>query len=341
MKEPRNRLRRAPTILDVAEAAGVSKSVVSRALRGEAKVSKEAAAAVQKAIKQLRYQPNFVARSLKERISPVIGVVTGDLRNPYYVDILDGVYSSADKQKYKVIVASGHGVPGGEEAAIRSLIEFRVAGLILASPNLEMKEIQALAGDLPVAIEGRHDALEKFDVVTSDDRLGGQMAIEHLVNFGHKKILILTDSSPGSSERQKGFDAAIRSAGITKSVLRRKCEPTTDGGHSAIELILRENIAFTAVVCSNDVTACGVLAALSEEGLRVPRDISVTGFDDIDLVSMRQFDLTTIRQDRTEIGKLAFDAVYKRANSVTKIKSKRTILEPRLIIRGSSGQAKN
>ena len=258
MKEPRNRLRRAPTILDVAEAAGVSKSVVSRALRGEAKVSKEAAAAVQKAIKQLRYQPNFVARSLKERISPVIGVVTGDLRNPYYVDILDGVYSSADKQKYKVIVASGHGVPGGEEAAIRSLIEFRVAGLILASPNLEMKEIQALAGDLPVAIEGRHDALEKFDVVTSDDHLGGQMAIEHLVNFGHKKILILTDSSPGSSERQKGFDAAIRSAGITKSVLRRKCEPTTDGGHSAIELILRENIAFTAVVCSNDVSAWGV-----------------------------------------------------------------------------------
>lgn len=328
---------RTPTIIDVAAAAGVSKSVVSRVLRGESKVSPEATKAVNKAVRELGYRPNIVARSLKERVSSVVGMVAGDLRNPYYVDILHGVYAAADDVDHRVIVASGHDALGGEEAAIATIMEFRVAGLILASPSLTMAAIQRLAQGVPVAIEGRSDASAKFDVVTSDDVLGGHLVMQHLVALGHARILVLTDASPAAADRRKGFDTAARKAGLTKQVLHATTAPTADGGYRAMRRILKRASLPTAVAAGNDVIACGAMSAIEEAGLSVPGDISVTGFDDIDLASMRQFNLTTVRQDRLAIGRRCFEVIYQRANNPLDHPAGRQIYSPELVVRSSTG----
>jgi DNA-binding LacI/PurR family transcriptional regulator len=332
-------MSRAPTIVDVARAAGVSKATVSRVLRGESKVSPESKKSVGRAVKELGYRPNLVARSLKERVSSVVGMVAGDLRNPYFVDILHGVYAAADAVGHRVIVASGHDALGGEETAVETIMEFRVAGLILASPSMSMATVSRLADGVPVAIEGRSDAPSKFDVVTSDDVLGGHLVIDHLVALGHSRILILTDDSPSAIDRRKGFEAAVATSGIKGSVMRGTTLATAEGGYLAMRRILKGRRLPTAVAAGNDVIACGVMSAIEEAGLSVPGDISVTGFDDIELANMRQFNLTTVRQDRTAIGRNCFEVVYNRSQNPKQVKPRRLIFSPGLVVRESTGPA--
>lgn len=330
---------RPPTILDVAAAASVSKSVVSRVLRGQGKVSEESRRAVQEAVHQLGYQPNRAARSLKERVPSVVGMVAGDLRNPYYVDILNGVYAAADAVRHRVIVASGHDALGGEEAAIRTLLEFQVAGLILTSPTLSMAALRRMTGEVPVAVEGRSDAPARFDVVTSDDADGAAQVVDHLVRLGHTRILVLTDHSASGADRREGLDQALRAAGHAKTVMHRQAPATADGGYRAMRQVLRLRRLPTAVAAGNDVVAFGVMSAINEAGLSVPDDISVTGFDDIEMAGLRQFDLTTVRQDRAAIGRTCFDVVHRRANHPDQHRAGRAIFSPSLVVRGSTGPA--
>ena len=327
---------RSPTIVDVAEAAGVSKSVVSRVLRGENRVSSEARRAVSHAVRQLGYRPNLVARSLKERIPSVISMVAGDLRNPYYVDILNGVYAAADAVGHRVIMASGHDALGGEEAAIKTMLEFRVAGLILTSPSLSMAALTRMTSGIPVAIEGRTDAPARFDVVTSDDVHGAQQVIDHLVTLGHQRILILTDDSVAGTDRRRGFGDALSAAGLASQAMHRHAPATAEGGYEAMRKILRQRRLPTAIAAGNDVIAFGAMSAITEAGLSVPNDISVTGFDDIDMAGLRQFDLTTVRQDRDAIGRMCFDVIYRRANQPNESRAARTIFRPSLVVRNST-----
>jgi DNA-binding LacI/PurR family transcriptional regulator len=330
---------RQPTIIDVADAAGVSKATVSRVLRGEDRVSPAAQEAVHKAVREVGYTPNFVARSLKERVSSVVGFVAGDLSNPYYADILHGVYQAAGSVGHQVIIASGHEAAGGEEGAIKALMEFRVAGVILASPSISMKSIARLTNGLPVAIEGHADAPPRFDVVTSDDREGGWLVIDHLVTLGHERFAILEDAGPAGHDRKLGFQNAVTRARITSKVRRVATHPSAEGGYESMRQVLKRGLPPTAVACDNDVVASGAMSALDEAGLSVPDDVSVTGFDDIALARLRQFDLTTIRQDRWAIGRICFDVVHRRAQHPEGNSPGRVILRPTLKVRGSTGPA--
>jgi len=329
---------RPPTIIDVANAAGVSKSVVSRVLRDEGRVSSEAREAVQRAVREVGYTPNIVARSLKERVASVIGVVAADLTNPYYVDIIHGIYEAAAEAGQQVLIVSGHEAIGGEEGAIRTLLEFRVAGIILASTNLPMRTVARLAGGLPVAIEGRSDTSPRFDLVTSDDMLGGQLIIDHLVTLGHQRIALIEDESPSGQDRVQAFRSALQSAGLAGQARHASCSSTAEGGYEAVRRLLRRGQQPTAIACADDVIAIGAMSALQEAGLGIPQDVSVTGFDDIALASLRQFDLTTIRQERWELGRICLRLVHRRAQDPS-LRASREILPPALIVRGSTGEA--
>jgi DNA-binding LacI/PurR family transcriptional regulator len=281
-----------------------------------------------------------VARSLKERVSSMVGFVAGDLNNPYYADILHGVHQAAGGAGHQVVIASGHEAAGGEEGAIQALMQFRVAGIILASPSLAMRDIARLTREVPVAIEGHADAPPPFDVVTSDDVEGAWLVIEHLLSFGHQRIAILEDSGPAGRDRKEGFARAVARARITSKVRRVGAVPTADGGYEATRQLLRRGAPPTAVVCDNDIVAAGAMSALDEAGMSVPGDVSVTGFDDIALARLRQFDLTTVRQDRWAIGRTCFDVVHRRAQDPGRYRPGRVILEPTLKIRGSTGPAR-
>ncbi len=330
---------RPPTIIEVAEAAGVSKATVSRVLRNEGPVSSEAREAVLRAVKSVGYTPNLVARSLKERIASVIGVVVADLANPYYVDVIHGIHQAADEAGQRVLIVSGHQVVGGEEAAIETLLEFRVSGIILASTNLAMSTVARLTKGLPVAIEGRSDTPAGFDLVTSDDRVGGRMIIDHLRCLGHERIALLEDDSPSGKDRKDAFTMALRASRMASNVRHATCPSTSEGGHEAVKRLLRRGKPPTAIACADDVIAIGAMSALQEAGLSIPDEVSVTGFDDIALASLRQFDLTTVRQERWEIGRRCLQLVHRRAQDST-VRPSRSILEPRLIVRGSTGPAR-
>ncbi|MBU6244301.1 MAG: LacI family transcriptional regulator [Actinomycetales bacterium] len=326
---------RPPTIIEVAAAAGVSKATVSRVLRNQGPVSNEARQAVLRAVHDVGYTPNRVARSLKERVSSVIGVVVADLANPYYVDVIHGIHQAADEAGQQVIIVSGHQVVGGEEAAIETLLEFRVSGIILASTNLPMATIGRLTKGLPVAIEGRSDTPAKFDLVTSDDHVGGRLIIDHLVSLGHQRIALLEDDSPSGKDRKDAFTAALRASQLASQARHATCPSTSEGGHEAVTRLLRRGKHPTAIACADDVIAIGAMSALQEAGLSIPDEVSVTGFDDIGLASLRQFDLTTVRQERWEIGRRCLQLVHRRAQDDT-VRASRSILQPRLVIRGST-----
>jgi DNA-binding LacI/PurR family transcriptional regulator len=332
-------MNRQPTIIDVAATAGVSKATVSRVLRGEQRVSPQAQEAVFKAVREVGYTPNIVARSLKERVSSVVGFVAGDLSNPYYADILHGVYQAAGAAGHQVIIASGHEAAGGEEGAIRALMEFRVAGVILASPSLTMRQISRLTQSVPVAVEGHVDAPARFDVVTSDDVEGGWLVISHLISLGHERFAILEDTGPAGRDRKVGFEKAVAKGRIASRVRSVATHPSAEGGYESMRQLLKRGTPPTAVACDNDVVAGGAMSALEEAGLSVPEDVSITGFDDIALARLRQFNLTTIRQDRWAIGRICFDVIHRRAQDPEAHRPGRVILKPTLKIRGSTGPA--
>ena len=327
---------RQPTIIEVAQVAGVSKATVSRVLRNQGPVSEAARQAVQRAVREVGYTPNIVARSLKERVASVIGVVVADLANHYYVDIIHGIHQAADEAGQQILIVSGHQVVGGEEAAIRTLLEFRVSGIILASTNLPMSTVARLTRNLPVAIEGRSDTPAAFDLVTSDERVGARLIIDHLAHLGHRRIALLEDDSPSGRDRMDAFTAALQAHGLGSRARRATCPSTSDGGHEAVRALLRRGQPPTAIACADDMIAIGAMSALQEAGLSVPDEVSVTGFDDIDLASLRQFDLTTIRQERWEIGRRCLQLVHQRAQD-HEVRPTRAILEPALVVRGSTG----
>jgi DNA-binding LacI/PurR family transcriptional regulator len=202
-----------------------------------------------------------------------------------------------------------------------------------------MKSIARLTNGLPVAIEGHADAPPRFDVVTSDDREGGWLVIDHLVTLGHERFAILEDAGPAGHDRKLGFQNAVTRARITSKVRRVATHPSAEGGYESMRQVLKRGLPPTAVACDNDVVASGAMSALDEAGLSVPDDVSVTGFDDIALARLRQFDLTTIRQDRWAIGRICFDVVHRRAQHPEGNSPGRVILRPTLKVRGSTGPA--
>ncbi|CAB4333284.1 MAG: LacI family DNA-binding transcriptional regulator [Actinobacteria bacterium] len=330
-----------PTIIDVARVAGVSKATVSRVLRGEDRVSDQTRSDVMKAVKKVGYRPNIVARSLKERVASVFGFVTSDLSNPYYADILRGVYQAAAGTGFQIIIASGDESSGGAEAAIGALREFRVSGLILASPSLTMRQIAKLTDGLPAVIEGHANAPAKFDVVTSDDIEGARLLVDHLVQLGHRRMVVLEDTGLGGFDRLDGFARAFKRAQLSSSVRHIPTVATAEGGYESMKAVLARGKPPTAVLCDNDIMAVGAMSAIEEANMSVPKDISVTGFDDIAMARLRQFDLTTVRQDRWAIGRLCFEVLHRRVQIEDKQLPGRIILKPTLKVRGSTGPVRS
>jgi DNA-binding LacI/PurR family transcriptional regulator len=329
---PRVRTRPA-TIIDVAARAGVSKSVVSRALRGDANVSAVRREAVLAAAEALNYRPNAVARSLVQRRTFNVGVIVADLHNLFYAEVLDGIGLVAREYGYKVLIATGNLAREPEIDALETLLQLRTDGIILAGTMLSNRVLRTMARAVPMALISSVGRVAGVDTVVTDDFRGAGLTVEHLVGLGHRRIA-LVDGGPGAgaAERRRGYEAAMCRFHLSDEVRVASGDFTEEGGRRGTRRLLERQECPTAICVGNDLAAVGALNALAEAGLEVPRDVSVVGYDNTALAALRHVALTTVHQPRFQIGEMAMNALLRRVERPS-ARPRRQLLEPTLVVR--------
>ena len=295
----------------------MSKSTVSNVIRNAPGVNQQTRQAVQDAIVALGYQPNIVARQLVQQRSAVIGVVVGDLANPFYAEMAKFIENFASARGFQVMFCNTQVDEGVELKGIRNLIEHRVAGLMfLAYAGDSEGARQVVADRLPVVFVTC--AADWGDVVAVDDLAAATAATQHLIALGHRRIAYFADSvreEKADTDRRGGYRAALDEAGLSPLVLMWHRKPFTvmaDGAVLPIEFVLAGERRVTAIFAANDLHAIDVLDCADRVGLHVPRDISVIGFDDVALARIARIGLTTIAQPKELLAELAVDTLARR-----------------------------
>jgi DNA-binding LacI/PurR family transcriptional regulator len=325
-----------PTINDVAERAGVSKSLVSLVMRDAPNVSKERRAAVLKAADELGYRPNRVARSLVQQRSQLIGVMVSDLHNPFFVEALDGMEAAAAKAGYKILMNSGQRIPAREEASIETLLELRVDAVIAAAPQPSGAPISRAAEAVPVVLLGRGSRDKRVDSVANDERAGARLAVDHLKSLGHRRIAHIDGQrAAGAKGRRAGYEVAMDEVGLNRHVQVVAGGATEEDGFQAARELCKSKTRPTAIFAFNDLAAIGALQALQQMGLDVPGDVSLIGYDNTHMTELSHIDMSTIDQPRFEMGKRALQLAVERLEA-GRTEPRRVVMKPSLIPRGTT-----
>jgi DNA-binding LacI/PurR family transcriptional regulator len=328
--------RKAPTILDVARRAGVSKSLVSLVMQGSPLVSDQRRDAVLRAAEELGYRPNAVARSLARKRTNVLGVMLSDLHNPFFAEVVDGVQSAASEGGYHALIDTGQRAAAGELEAIETLLELRIDGLILAAPMLPGPDIVDAARATPVVLIARPSRWPSVDSVTNDDHHGAMLAVGHLVGLGHRRIAHVDGGrGAGANARRRGYRDAMRGHGLDAEMRVATGAYTEDGGAAGIEALLSLGAAPTAIFVANDLAAVGAMHALEQHGLRVPDDVSLVGYDNTSLAALGHIALTTIDQPRHRMGAAAVRMLLERIEG-TRSRASHQVIAPTLVARATS-----
>jgi DNA-binding LacI/PurR family transcriptional regulator len=302
-----------PTIIDVAARAGVSKSSVSRVLRGSSLVSEEARAAVLRAIEELGYRPNAAARTLVGRQSNAIGVLVSDLYNPFFPMALDGIDAVAEEHGYTSLIVRGKRRSQTEEHALEQLLERQVDGIVAVTERLSPEALIKAARSTPLATLTRTPRIPRVDTVVNDNREGAKLVVDHLVALGHTQIAVLADvKEHAGAERIEGYKAAMNGHRLAREVRVVNAPFTERGGYDATHELLTDADTVTAIFAGNDMCAFGVLDALAERGMQVPQDMSVVGYDNTPFAAYRTISLTTVDPFATKIGAEAMRSVLAR-----------------------------
>lgn len=326
-----------PTILDVAERAGVSKSLVSLVMREPDRVSDGNRQAVLEAAEELGYRPNAVARSLVQQRTKVIGVVVSDLHNPFFADVADGVESAANDAGYRAMLSSGYLDPKREWASIDTMLDLRVDALIVMGTMMETTEIARVASSLPVTLVGRHTASTVLDSVGVDDAVGAQEAVEYLIGLGHSEIVhIHAGTAAGAPRRREGYETAMKNSGLDKHIRVVRGDFTEAGGAKAMSEILDSGDIPTAVFAPNDYSALGAMQVIDSAGLDIPREISLFGYDNLSISGLPRIGLTTVGQPRATLGEEAVHLVLERLDEGRDV-VRHMVVPPYLVIRNTTG----
>ncbi|WP_077488230.1 LacI family DNA-binding transcriptional regulator [Sinomonas mesophila] len=337
--------RRPATQSDVARAVGVSRTLVSFAFRGAPGVSEETRRAILEAAKRLGYRPNVAAADLARKRASAVGLHLLDLRNEVYADIFAGVREALAPTAHRIILGVArssdgvggrggeHGGTGGDEADLGPLIEARV-GVVIAATLIDPDErVRELALDVPIVSVARR--VEGVDSVYSDDAAGSRAATEHLLALGHTRIAHITGPyHEGMHARRRAFDAAMHDAGLPPRVVAAPGHSLAAGEEAARALLAGPERP-TAVVAHNDQLALGVREVALGLGLRVPEDLSLTGYDDSRTAGLAGIGLTSVDLGAHALGVAAGMAAlnrlaYPNAPAVDECSL------PRLVVRGST-----
>ncbi len=330
-------IARKPTLEDVAQAAGVSRALVSIVIRDAAGASEQTRARVLAIANELGYRPDARARLLARSSTRVLGV-TYRIGALHHADLLGPIYDAAEAAGYEVIL-SGMTRHHDERRALNTLLGYRCEAVLMLGPDLPEPELNRLASSMPVVIVGRrmiHPA-GAMDTVRTDEDAGLHLAVEHLVNLGHTRI-VHVDGGPGTkaSDRRRGYRSSMKNAGLRANTQVLDGGDTGDDGRRAgVELLILDAWP-TAVIAYNDESAWGVMRALTAQGVSVPDDISVVGYDGSPLAHLAPRELTTVRQDVESIGRLSVERAIARLEGSAPPEMD-VVLRPALVIGETTG----
>jgi LacI family transcriptional regulator len=335
------------TILDVAHLAGVSRQTVSRVMNGSPLVSKAAELRVRKAIQELKYRPDSLARGLVTRRSFVLGVLTRDLRYTH-AQILEGAEASAREKGYQLFISGSEHSDHGEPIHSPLLSRQRVEGLLIVyqGSDHDTHEIfRELGEDIPVVSIGYAAGKKRVTEISIENRKAAYLATRHLLGLGHRRIAHITGPAHyhDSKERRLGYSQALQEASVEvdPSIVVEGMWSVESGYQAALQLLERGR-EFTAIFSQDDWMAIGCIRALHERGLQVPRDVAVVGFDNIPPAQYIEPPLTTVKYPGRQVGMLCARALIARIegnarSARAQIAKGRTDIDAVLIVRSSCG----
>jgi DNA-binding LacI/PurR family transcriptional regulator len=302
---------RPPTIRDVALRAGVSTATVSRVLAGIGNPRPETAAAVLAAAEDLDSRPSGVARSLRMRRTRTLGLIVTDIQNPFFPELVQAADIAARASGYSILLGSAAYDEERAKHYMNLMVDRRVDGMIIASSQLTGSGLEWLRhAPIPAVVVNAEPENAPVTVITSDNFAGSGLGAAHLIGLGHRRIAYIRGSETFTADRPRleGFKQACRDGGLGDGdLVELRGDGRVEGGERVAAQLLADGVAVTAIACYNDVTAIGVMRALRTAGRRVPADISVVGCDDIDAASWVSPALTTIEQQKAELGRLAVE----------------------------------
>jgi DNA-binding LacI/PurR family transcriptional regulator len=340
-KSTRKTAGRMPDIRAVAAVAKVSIATVSRTINGSPLVSERLNRRVWQAIKQLNYLPNTHARTLVSGRSRLFGIIVENISNPFFPDLIQSFEEIAVANGYEILVSSTNSDPAVLAACARRMLERKVDGVAVMTFGEEEPVLDQLVHrGIPIVLAEFKLDDPKASTILLDYSTGIHAAVCHLADLGHQGIAFLAGphSLHSAITRENDFRTAMEAVGLSiekKWVI--ECDHTLKGGVAGFEQLQKLAARPTAIICSNDITAIGVLRAAYMAGLRVPQDLSVIGLDDIDFAEFTLPPLTTIRLSRADLARAAFDALRMQAEDPRNPQMQREFLvSTSLVVRGST-----
>lgn len=329
-------------IREVAQKAGVSIATVSRTVNRVRSVRPDIAARVWSAIEEVGYVPDTQARALVSGRSRILGLIVSDIANPFFPELIQGFEQVAVCAGFEVLLGSTNYDPTVMASVVRRLIERKVEGVAVMTSEMEASLLDRLTDrHIPLVFVDVGPPAPHVSNISVNYEAGVRQAVQHLCRLGHSRLAFI--SGPLS----------LKSACLRREAFLRCCQEalpggdpplilegnhTLDGGFNAVQELLSAPSRPTAVMCSNDLTAIGVLRGLDAEGLRTPRDMSVIGFDDIHMALFTLPPLTTVRLSRSDLARQAFEALIADIDGATASEGTVYGLETRLIVRGSTAR---
>jgi DNA-binding LacI/PurR family transcriptional regulator len=323
------------TMEDVARDAGVSRALVSLVMRDSPNVSPSRRAAVLESAAALGYSPNRLASRLASHRTKTLGVLLLNLHNTVFADIYDGIAEGIAGSGNQLMVAVGSTDPKVEAEAIRSFVDLRTDGILLAGYTGSPEDLETMVRGTPAVVITREIDADGVDSVLVDDLLAGELAVDHLYGLGHRRIALVDkpDWLPYRSRRQ-GYLRAMERYGLEPMVLRG--DMTERGGRLIMEDFLASGTPLpTAIFADNDVTAIGVMEALTSQGLNIPGDVAVVGCDNTQIADSPLVGLTSVDQHAHQLGRLAAEILLARLEGGP-VLANPLKLEPTLVVRRST-----
>lgn len=297
------------TIKDIAKVAGVSHTTVSRALNSNPAISPETTARIQEIARNLGYTPSAVAQSLLSKQTRTIGMVVTTIADPFIAPVVAGVERVAQNAGYSVFLTTSHNDPDKELEVVKTLQRRRVDAIIVTASRVGRLYTDHLGQiQVPIVLINDQEEGEYLHSVAVDDRQGARLAVEHLVELGHRQIgYVGAPNRPKSNRRRlQGYMAALEQADLKpdpNSIISLEDHDDFRRGRASLDELLKSKA--TAVFCYNDLTAIGLLTACRDQGISVPESLSVVGFDNIEPALYVTPPLTTLHQPRSKLGELA------------------------------------
>jgi LacI family transcriptional regulator len=326
------------TVGDAAHPWAVSTAAVSKVIRNAYGVSPAMRDRVRAAIEELGYRPQSAARAMRGRTF-TIGVLLPDIRSPFFAEIIEGLTEQLADTAYQAIMIQGGTTHTTERRAIDALVDRQVDGMLLVAPIAARSRLEAVALETPMVVLGRHERSTGYDIVFDDDEAGAELAVRHLIELGHRRIVHIAHQDNARARpadllhviRAETYQRVMREHGLTDEIAVATTSYSAEGGLEGARQLLRRSPRPTAIFAGADQAAFGALAAVHEAGLSVPADISVVGYDNIRLAALPNIALTSIDQDgvimgRT-VGRLLLERIEGRSSAV------RFSVVPSLVVR--------